>query len=425
MTNYRFPSSAEKRNAAIEVVQRLQRNGHIAYWAGGCVRDILLGREPYDYDIATNAKPDDLKSIYPASILTGKRFGVLRVPCSGTNIEVATFRRDSSYSDGRHPDSIEYADPKSDAFRRDFTINAVFFDPVSGEYHDFAKGIDDINNRIVRCVGNPDKSFSDDYLRVLRAIRFACTLDFQIDAPTLQAIHKHAVSIDCVSKERTGIEITRSFMEAVKPSRVLDILASTSLLDILQPELAAVHKYENSLLERTELMLDESKVRTLPLIFSILFHPLMLHGKSEILPHVLSDLRLNAMTAKSISSCLMINEAFTAFEELDETAKRRIVAAAEINDALELHRLHCLFVTKDMTSYDTAKCFIDMFIDTDPLPEPWITGHDLLAMGMPEGPVIGVYRDLAYKAQLNKTKDNRDELMEWIREEYIKFKQKS
>lgn len=209
MTPYEF---------AIETVKRLQAAGFQALFAGGCVRDQLMGKPPQDYDVATSARPDEVRELfgYPRTLAIGASFGVIAVigPKSAGQIDVATFRRDMGYSDGRHPDAITFADAREDAQRRDFTINGLFFDPIAEEVLDFVGGKADLEEQIVRAIGDPHQRIEEDKLRMLRAVRFAATLNFELDEQTQAAIREHAAEINVVSGERIGAEMRRMLTHA-------------------------------------------------------------------------------------------------------------------------------------------------------------------------------------------------------------------
>ena len=198
---------------ASEVTVSLQRAGHTAYWAGGCVRDAILGRAPKDYDVATSATPDEVRELFgfKRTLPIGASFGVITVvgPKSAGQIEVATFRRDGGYSDGRRPDSVEFTDAREDAVRRDFTINGMFFDPATEEVIDFVGGQEDIKRQVIRAIGDPHKRIEEDKLRMLRAVRFAATYEFALDPQTRDAVSAHAAEIEVVSGERIGAELVR------------------------------------------------------------------------------------------------------------------------------------------------------------------------------------------------------------------------
>lgn len=226
------------REWAIEIVRVLQKNGHEALFAGGCVRDAILGIEPKDYDVATSATPDAVQAVFGVkrTLAIGKSFGVITVigPKSAGNIEVATFRRDGGYSDGRRPDSVEFTDSKEDALRRDFTINGMFFDPILENVIDFVGGRDDLQRKRIRAIGDPDSRIEEDRLRMLRGVRFAATYGFEIETATMSAIQKRASDIDLVSPERIGTELRRMFTHQGR-ARALRLLDASGLWSQVLP----------------------------------------------------------------------------------------------------------------------------------------------------------------------------------------------
>jgi len=223
---------------AIDIIKKLKEAGHEAYFAGGSVRDLLMDREANDYDIATSAKPDEIEKILSKTIPIGKQFGVILAIENGHHFEVATFRSDSSSSDGRRPDAVLFTSAKEDAIRRDFTINGLFYDPISKKVFDYIDGQKDIKNKVIRFIGSPDERIKEDHLRLLRAIRFKNKFNFKYDPETKEAVHRHADLIQDVSKERISEELTKMFLH---PSRAHTIreLDKLGVLDFLLPELIA------------------------------------------------------------------------------------------------------------------------------------------------------------------------------------------
>ena len=225
------------REFAIQVVQNLQQAGFQAWWAGGCVRDQLLGITPKDYDVATSANPDQIRQLFgkKRTLPIGAAFGVITVlgPKSAGQIEVATFRRDAEYSDGRRPDAVEFTDAQEDALRRDFTINGMFFDPVAGTVIDFVNGQEDLTAGLIRAIGDPHQRISEDKLRMLRAVRFASTYGFQLESDTLAAVRQHASEIQIVSEERIGAELIRMLAHANKSIAAKLLYESVLLTEVL------------------------------------------------------------------------------------------------------------------------------------------------------------------------------------------------
>src|SRR5438128_10553743 len=265
---------------AREVAARLRERGHIAYFAGGCVRDMVRGLIPKDYDIVTDARPEAVQTLFPRTFAVGAHFGVIIVVENGFQFEVATFRSDDAYIDGRHPSAVHFSSPEEDAQRRDFTINGMFYDPVAEKVIDFVGGRADIDARLVRAIGDPAQRFAEDRLRMLRAVRFATVLDYQIDNKTWDALVANAPSINQISAERIRDELVRIFLS---PNRVRgwELLDISGLLRAVLPELDAMKGClqpeqfhpEGDVFEHTRLMLQllPAKV-SVPLVFAVLLH---------------------------------------------------------------------------------------------------------------------------------------------------------
>jgi poly(A) polymerase len=238
-----------QRQFAVDVVRKLRAAGHVAYWAGGCVRDQLLDCTPADYDVATSATPSQVRDVFGRrrTLKIGAAFGVITVlgPPRAGQIDVATFRRDEGYSDGRHPDAVTFSSPEEDAKRRDFTINGLFFDPLEDEIIDFVGGLDDLARRVIRAIGDPQARIEEDKLRLLRAVRFAITYNFEIESATLDAIARNSAKITVVSAERIAQELRRMLTHANR-SRALDLLRGTGLLEAILPEAAALYDADDS-----------------------------------------------------------------------------------------------------------------------------------------------------------------------------------
>ncbi|MDH3505490.1 MAG: CCA tRNA nucleotidyltransferase, partial [Nitrospirota bacterium] len=227
-------------NAALSIVRELHHAGYIAFFAGGCVRDWLLSRNPKDIDIATSAPPDEILRRFPKSKSIGKAFGVVQVLIGDLSFEVATFRMDLSYRDGRRPEAIAFASPEEDAKRRDFGMNGVFYDPIENTCIDFVGGLEDIRHKRLRTIGDPEQRFKEDYLRMLRAIRFAATLSFTIDRATLSAIQLYAPRLAGISVERITPELTQILVKSPRPGDGLKLLHKAGLLNVILPEVCAL-----------------------------------------------------------------------------------------------------------------------------------------------------------------------------------------
>src|SRR5438034_6618551 len=274
------PSPSPMEQTAREVAARLRERGHIAYFAGGCVRDIIRGETPKDFDIVTDARPEAVQKIFPRTYAVGAHFGVIIVLENGFQFEVATFRSDDAYIDGRHPSAVRFSSPEEDAKRRDFTINGMFYDPVAEEVIDFVGGRADIDANLVRAIGDPARRFTEDRLRMLRAVPFATTLDYEIDKTTWEALVPNAPSINQISAERIRDELIRIFVSSNRV-RGWDLLDSSRLMRAILPELNAMKGVlqpeqfhpEGDVFVHTRLMLQLLPQEvSVPLVFAVLFH---------------------------------------------------------------------------------------------------------------------------------------------------------
>jgi poly(A) polymerase len=225
-------SQVESFHLAMNIIEKLVHAGHTAYFAGGCIRDAMLGIKPKDIDIATTAKPEDVEYLFPHTVAVGKKFGIIVVVENKLNIEVATFRKESDYRDGRRPENIEYSGPKEDSVRRDFTVNALFYDPIKNEVIDFQDGVSDIQRKKIRCVGDPNRRFSEDYLRILRCFRFALVLDFEIDTATLASALKHKDGLRQISQERKREELIKAALKLDNPRKLVSTFSAHKLWEI-------------------------------------------------------------------------------------------------------------------------------------------------------------------------------------------------
>ncbi len=429
--------------AAISVLERLTAEGFTAYLAGGCVRDMLLDRTPVDYDVATEALPDVVERIFPGSITTGKCFGVVRVRVDEAEVEVATFRADHGYHDGRHPDSVTFSDPETDAQRRDFTINALFMDLQHGnEIIDFVDGQRDLARRVVRCVGDPATRFKEDHLRMLRAVRFASVLEFRLDDTTADAIQKHAASVTEMAAERIRDELTRILVESPRAGDALMLLDEVGLMEPLLPEIKAMQGTpqppqfhpEGDVFEHTMLMLNEMESPSPRLAWAVLLHDV---GKpptittdtdrirfnrhanvgGDMAVEMLRRLRFSNDDIDFITECVRGHMRTMDVPRMRRATLRRMVGALTFPVELELHRLDCIGSHGDLDNYNRLVAFQEEMANEPVLPPAWITGDDILEMGIPEGPRIGYWLRLAYEAQLEDRFPGREHLLAWLRDQ--------
>jgi poly(A) polymerase len=438
-----MPETPQEREAR-ELVATLRRSGFEAYWAGGCVRDRLLGRTPKDIDIATDARPDQITALFPKTVAIGKAFGVIGVITNQALYEVATFREDAGYSDGRRPDAVHFTDAREDALRRDFTVNALFYDPLSGEVHDFVDGRADLDARLIRAVGRPADRFQEDHLRMLRAVRFAAVLDFELESATRQAIKELADRLRHISPERIRDELVRLFTETDQPGRALQLLQVTGLLAVILPEVAAMdgveqppeYHPEGDVFTHTRLMLDELHRPAAELAFAVLLHdvgkpPTARFGSgrdgqerirfdghdkvgAEMTEAILGRLRFPNAFIRTVTHCVRNHMRFMHVQEMRRAKLRAMLAAPTFDIELELHRLDCLSSHNDLGHYHFLRRYREQLQAEPALPPAWVRGEDLLALGVPKGPAIGHWLKEAYARQLDGDATGRQDLLNWL-----------
>ncbi len=424
------------------IVERLRAADHQALWAGGCVRDQLLGKAAKDIDIATSARPEEIESYFEKTVAIGKAFGVIGVVLNDHFFEVATFRQDGDYQDGRRPNHVTFAEAEADAHRRDFTINALFYDPVAQSVIDYVGGEADLQTKIIRAVGDPARRFAEDHLRMLRAIRFAGTLDFTIDPATWDAIIQLAPRIQRISPERIREELTRMLTESQRPGHTLRILHESGLLAQVLPEVAAMvgveqppeFHPEGDVFTHTCLMLDllGPPPRPLELVWAVLLHDvgkpptfcaatdrIRFNGHDRVGAHmseqILRRLRFPNAVIDNVVHCVANHMKFMHVQEMRRGKLRAMLAAPTFPTELELHRVDCLSSHADLQNYDFLKEQQEAFQNEPQLPPAWIRGGDVIALGVQPGPAIGAWLRKAYARQLDNEAQDRDELLEWLR----------
>lgn len=402
------PSPAEA--AARDVVAKLRAAGHSAFLVGGCVRDVLLGREPKDFDVATSAPPDAVSAIFPAADRVGAHFGVVLVHLSGSHIEVATYRSDRDYQDGRHPGAVVFeTDPREDALRRDFTINGLLADPFSGAILDFVGGRADLASGVVRAIGDPAHRFAEDHLRMLRAVRFAARFGFRIDDATAAAIRCLAPSIHRIAPERVRDEISRILTEGAA-RRGFEILDSTGLLHEILPEIEAMkgvaqppeYHPEGDVWTHTMLMLEGLRNPSVELALGVLLHDVGKPGTFrvagrirfdghvekgvEIARGLLGRLRFSSEITEAAIALIAHHMRFREAPRMRESTLKRFLRLPDFEDHLELHRLDCLSSHRGLDLYDFAKAKLTELPPLELKPAPLISGHHLIGAGYRPGP---------------------------------------
>jgi len=381
------PEPEAARRFAIDVVRRLRDAGFEALWAGGCVRDQLLGRRPKDYDVATNAAPDQVRRVFGRRTLPlGAAFGVIAVlgGKQAGQVEVATFRRDAGYSDGRHPDSIAFSSAEEDAQRRDFTINGLFFDPLNSRTIDYVGGVDDLERRIVRAIGDPHQRFGEDKLRMLRAVRFTATFDFTIDPATLAAVRQHASELTVVSAERILQELRGMLVHENRRSAV-ELLVDSGLLAIIFPELDAVRIAGGPERWSRDLQILESlRQPGFAVALAALLRPLYL---AEVEPAVrlsVGRLRLANEDTRTMLFCLANELSIRRARRTPWPILQRILTAPR-SDAL-MDFATAVAEIEDAVLDNVTYCRDRLAMPPEQLdPPPLITGDDLKAAGLPPG----------------------------------------
>ncbi len=431
------------KDQAIEIVLRLQQAGFEAFWVGGCVRDFLLGREPDDYDIVTSALPDQIEKLFQRTIPVGRKFGVLVVVEGEHQFQVATFRAEADYRDGRHPERVCFGDAAADARRRDFTINGLFYDPIHKKLHDWIGGEEDLRARIIRTIGTPAERFAEDHLRLLRAVRLAAQLGFQIESETLLAIKATAAKIRDISPERIRDELIKAF-HPTHAARGLSLLQESGLLEQVLPELAAtVHceqspdfHPEGSVFEHLLLMLRHLPAQSDPsLPWAVLLHDIAkpvtalrnpaggaihFYGHerigAEMAAAILDRLRFPRKQIDEIVQAVRCHMQFKDVPEMRKATLRRLLLRPTFALELELHRLDCLGSHGRLDIYDFLVAQSAELQKTPQIRPPLLSGNDLLALGMKPGPAIGALLAEIREKQLQDELKTPTEAQEWAKE---------
>lgn len=427
-------------HTALKILKQIRKAGFTAFFAGGSVRDKLLGREARDYDIATNARPEQIEALFPKTVAVGKAFGVIVVVADGTETEVATFRADGGYQDGRRPDSVHFCGAEEDAKRRDFTVNGMFYDPIENKVIDYVGGQTDLEKKIIRAIGDPEKRFAEDHLRMLRAVRFAHTLGFEIEPATRAAIQKHAPDLAKISAERIENEFSRTLTESIKPGDALKELVDLGLMEHIIPEILPMigqeqppeFHPEGDVFVHTCLMLNLMKNPTRALAYTVLLHDvgkpatafmgedrIRFHGherkSAEMAEEILRRLKLPVKEIKQIVTAVDGHMRFKDVQKMNKSTLRKLMGAETFDLELELHRLDCEGSHRLLDNHQFLIGKADEMKNEPILPEKWITGKDLRELGVPPGPRMGDMLQLAYDAQLEGRFPDRATLLNWLK----------
>jgi len=428
----------------MDIVRRLQGADFSTFWVGGCVRDFLLGREPGDYDIATSALPEQIEKLFKRTVAVGRKFGVMVVVEGEHQFQVATFRAEADYRDGRHPETVSFVDARADALRRDFTINGLFYDPVSERLHDWVGGEVDLKKGIIRTIGSPEERFAEDHLRLLRAVRFAAQLGFQIEPGTFDALRASAAKIKAISAERVRDELVKLFAApplgragspvpaadsqvgrgahgvtrpTLNAARGLELLRDSGLLEHILPELAATITCEQSpdfhpegtVFEHLKLMLSHLPPDAHPLLpWAVLLHdiakPLTTsrdpktgsihfyeHEKigAKMAGEILERLRFPRKEIEAVAVAVRHHMQFKDAMQMRKSTLRRLLLRDTFPLELQLHRLDCLGSHGRLDVYDFLVAQSAELAKQPEILPPLLTGNDLIKLGMKPGPALG------------------------------------
>jgi tRNA nucleotidyltransferase/poly(A) polymerase len=436
------------RELAADICRKLHASRFKAYLVGGCVRDLVLGREPQDYDVATDAHPARVQELFPSSVDVGARFGVILVVEDSAQVEVATFRSDLGYSDGRHPDRVEYStSPEEDVRRRDFTINGLMQDMETQQILDFVGGREDLRQGIVRAIGTPEVRFREDRLRIVRAVRFAARFGYVIEPATFRAIVAAAPHITEVSAERLRDEITKLLTEGAA-RRAFELLDTTGLLKACLPEIAAMKGVaqppefhpEGDVWVHTLLMLENLPPRPpATLAWAVLLHDvgkpptftsaqqtgdrIRFDGHAEIgarmAAAICRRLRFSVDDTEQIESLVANHLRFKdVFQMRPATLKRFARLPRFEEEHLELHRLDCLASHRNLDAYEFVRRFLRETPPEEVRPPRLLTGEDLKAMGFRPGPQFKEILHAIEEGQLEGKLVRREDAVDFVLREY-------
>jgi putative nucleotidyltransferase with HDIG domain len=458
--------NSSPRETAVEIARRLQAADFAAFWVGGCVRDFLLGREPDDFDIATDAKPDQVELLFKKTIAVGRKFGVMVVIENNQQFQVATFRAEADYQDGRRPERIVFASAEADALRRDFTVNGLFYDPLTDKIHDWIGGEKDLRAKIIRTIGAPEERFAEDHLRLLRAVRFAAQLGFEIEPKTLAAVKTLAPKIKLISAERIRDELIKLFAPPANTGRAdlpagqdarqrlpakppaargLVLLRDSGLLAHVLPELAATitceqspdFHPEGSVFDHIRLMLAKMSPDSNKLLpWAVLLHDIAKpvtaekdlrtgaihfygHEKvgTEMARAILNRLRFPKKQIDEIAACVLHHMQFKDVKQMRKATLRRLLLRETFPLELALHRLDCVGSHGDLSHYEFLVEQAEELNKKPAIRPPLLTGGDLIKLGMKPGPAMGGLLNGIREKQLADELKTKRQAMAWAKEQ--------
>ena len=433
------------RESATRVALLLSQAGHEAYFAGGCVRDALMGREPKDYDIATSARPEEVLALFPNADQIGAHFGVMLVKRDGTHFEIATFRSDGPYEDGRHPESVTFTTAEIDAQRRDFTINGLFQNPVTGEIIDPVGGRADLDAKLIRAIGDPVQRFEEDALRLMRAIRFATSTGFQIDPATWDSIRTHASLLKRISTERIREEFSRTITHPQR-RRGIELLVDSGLMEQFLPEFLPTRGCEQppqfhpegDVYVHTLIMLELLPPdASLELCLGVLFHDI---GKpptfefdeaadrirfnghdrvgAEMAEEIMRRLRYSNANIEAVVALVAHHMQFMHVQQMRTAKLKRFMARPTFPDEIELHRVDCTSSHGMLDNIEFLDAKTAEFAAEPLIPSPLITGRHLIQLGFPPGPRFSEILDYIQTEQLEGRLTTEQDALAAVRENF-------
>lgn len=432
------------RESATHLAHLLVKAGHTAFFAGGCVRDKLLGHEPKDYDIATSATPAEVLKLFPGSNEVGAHFGVVITKHGGHHVEIATFRTDGSYKDGRRPESVIFSTPEEDSKRRDFTINGLLEDPVTGEVIDHVGGLSDLESKVVRAIGNPTDRFQEDSLRLLRAVRFSTTLGFPIESATLNAIKENAHLLDKLPPERIRDEFSKTIVHSNR-RKGLELLIESGLIEHFLPEFLPLigceqppewHP-EGDVYTHTCIMLEMlEKEAPLALCLATLLHDIAkpptqtfdeeagrirFNGHdalgAEMTETILSRLKYPNAVIRDATHMVSRHMQFMNVQQMRKAKLKRFMSEPTFPQEMELHRVDCASSNGFTDNYDFLNAKSEEFASEPLIPAPLVTGKDLIGMGLQPGPRFKEILEELQTHQLEGKITSREEALEFVTEQ--------
>jgi poly(A) polymerase len=415
----------QQRTFALEVVEKLRAQGHESYWAGGCVRDQLLGRTPKDYDVATSARPEEIRAIFGQrrTIAVGAAFGVITVlgPKAAGQIEVATFRQDVSYTDGRRPNQVRFSSSREDALRRDFTINGMFYDPLQEQMIDFVGGQDDLQNHLIRAIGDPRERFTEDKLRLLRAVRFAAAFEFSLEIETAAAIRQMAPEITVVSAERITAEM-RAMLEGPARVRAVELLDQTGLLHVIFPEVVVWHGQtslpvdasNNDTWQQTLAVLSALDQPTFALALAALLHAVPTTDAAE---SVSRRWKLSNKDADRLAWLIEHHSSLQGAPQQPWSQLQPLLIHDGRNELLALHEAKTRIGIGAQADVDFCRAKLTLLPEQLD-PPPLITGEDLIELGLPQGKAYARLLRAARTAQLDGRISTRAEALALVQLEF-------